>query len=325
MRWLKIGLGCVGALLVLLVLSGVAWQQIEERRDRERFPPPGKLVDVGGRRLHLRCEGAGPGPTVVMIAGGGIPAIASEALQHSIATYAHVCSYDRAGLGWSDRSGRPLGLIEQTRDLEVLLQRGGVDGPLVLAPESFGALIALSFAERNPGRMAGVAFIDGSEPRTWFATVGQEGMWRSRLQDKAMSVGWRIGAIRLLLPRMEPAWVSGLPARSRAEFRSVFSRPNPGWGDALDAYQHTAVKDRPSSAAGVLGTIPILVLRHGRASALVSDGFEAAWPEAQATLARLGAGPTTVVVVSDASHTMAQEQPAAVARLIRRALFTAAP
>ena len=136
-----------------------------------------------------------------------------------------------------------------------------------------------------------------------------------------MMMGWRTGAVRLLFPKLEPEWVRKLPPSAKERFRSVFSRPNPAWGDALDAYEGTPVADRPSSAAGVLGRVPILVLRHGRDSALVSKGFEAAWPEAQATLAKLSTGPSTVILVGDASHTMAQEQPEAVARMIRTALF----
>lgn len=326
MRMLAIGLGSLAGMVLVLLICGAAWQHIEEGRDRARVPPPGRLVDVGGRRLHLRCEGAaGRGPTVIMIAGGGIPAVASYGLQDQIAAYARVCSYDRAGLGWSDPSPEPLGLVEQARDLEELLQGGGVNGPVILAPESFGALIALSFAERNPRRVAGVAFIDGSEPQTWFAILAREETWRSRLRDRAMMIGWRTGVVRLLLPKLEPAWVTRLPAATRAQFRAVFSKPNPGWGDALDAYQRTAAADRPSSAAGVLGRVPVLVLHHGRGSALVSEGFEAAWPQAQATLAKLSIGPSTVIEVVDASHTMAQEQPGAVAAMIKSALFSAAP
>jgi pimeloyl-ACP methyl ester carboxylesterase len=324
MRMLTVGLGSLVGLILVLVIWGAAWQHFAEARDRARLPPPGVLVDVGGRRLHLRCEGVGSGPTVVMITGGGIPSVASYALQDQIAVYARVCSYDRAGLGWSDPSPEPLGLAEQARDLEKLLQGGGVQGPLVLAPESFGALIALSFAERSPGRIAGIAFIDGSEPRTWFATVAREGMWRSRLRDRAMTVGWRTGVVRLLLPNLEPTWVASLPAETRAQFRAVFSRPNPGWGDALDAYQRTVAADRPSSTAGVLGSVPVLVLHHGRGSALVSEGFEAAWPEAQAILGKLSAGPSTVIEVGDASHTIAQEQPGAVAAMIKSIWFSTA-
>ena len=323
MRLLKIALISFVALLLVLAIGGVVWQHTEEIRDGIRVPPPGKLIEINGRRLHLRCEGAGRGPTIIMFAGGGIPAVASYALQDDIATYAHVCSYDRAGLGWSDPSPRPLSLIDQTRDLEQLLHRGGVEGPLVLAPESFGALIALTFAERNPGRVAGMVFIDGSEPRTCFATVAREGIWRSRLQDRAMWVGWRTGAVRLLLPKLEPAWVSTLPVATRTEFRAIFSRPNPGWGDAPDAYQTTAAPDRPSSAAGVLGHMPVPILRHGRESPLISKDFEAAWPQAQATLAKLTTGPSRVIVVGDASHTMAQEQPAKVAGIIKTGLLDA--
>lgn len=325
MQALKFALGAVSVLALISIVLGAVWQQFETLRDQDRAPPPGRLVDVGGRRLHLYCEGAGEGPTVILLAGGGIPAVASYALQDSIAGFARVCSYDRAGLGWSEPATNALGLVAQAEDLERLLAAEGIDGPLVLAPESFGALIALTFAERNPARIAGIAFIDGSEPGTWFATIARQPRWRSRLQELGMHLGWRTGAVRLLLPRLEPAWVEALSHTRRAQFRAVFSRPNSGWGDALDAFEQTPPADRPRSGPGALGSIPLLVLSHGRGSALVSDGFEAVWPEAQAALGRLSTGRSTMIELADASHTMAQDQSAEVARLIRQAFFSAPP
>jgi len=258
-----------------------------------------------------------------MLAGGGIPSVASYDLQDRIAGFARVCSYDRAGLGWSDPALEPMSLTDQTTDLDRLLDGGGVNGPVVLAPESFGALIALDYAERRPGRVAGIVFIDGSEPATWFETIKTAGNWQSRLQEHAMGVGWRLGLVRLALPYMEPRWVDALPSPIRGEFRAVFGRPNPGWGDALDAFDRTPVSERPSSAPGSLQAIPVTIIRHGAAASGLGGSFETVWPLAQARLAKLTTSRATIFVAGAAGHEIAQEQPGFVADVIRGAIEAA--
>src|SRR5262249_43368268 len=100
-RWLrvlgKLVLGAVGV-AATLALVGFFFERYAEMRDAKLFPPPGKLIDVGGRRLHLFCEGPVGGPTIVMVAGGGTPSVASYRAQAQIGRFARVCSYDRAGL-----------------------------------------------------------------------------------------------------------------------------------------------------------------------------------------------------------------------------------
>ncbi len=110
MRRLRSILVATALVLLMTAGAGIIWEKVAEAQDAKRNPAPGRLVDIGGRRLHLRCEGQGSGPTVVMLSGGGIPAVASYALQDRIAVHAKVCSYDRAGLGWSDSAGHPLSL-----------------------------------------------------------------------------------------------------------------------------------------------------------------------------------------------------------------------
>ncbi len=126
-----------------------------------------------------------------------------------------MCSYDHAGLGWSDPSPARTSLGEQTAVLDRLLSGGGVSGKVVLAPESFGALIAIDYARRRPERVAGIVFIDGAEPDTWFDAMRHKNAVLLRLNDWLMHAGCRMGIVRLLLPRFERGWVNGLPGRMR--------------------------------------------------------------------------------------------------------------
>lgn len=86
--------------------------------------PPGRLVDVGGYRLHIYCTGEGS-PTAILEAGGGNPWLAWYKVQPKVAEFTRVCSYDRAGLGWSDASPKPPTAEAIAEDLHTLLRNAG--------------------------------------------------------------------------------------------------------------------------------------------------------------------------------------------------------
>ena len=130
-RWIGV---VAGASLVPLVVAGVC-QLIAEARDRQRYPPPGSLVDVGGHKLHLRCSGQGE-PTVVLEAGLSSPALVWSLVQPQVAAFARVCSYDRAGYGWSDTGPKPRSAERIADELHRLLINANVPGPYVLVGHS---------------------------------------------------------------------------------------------------------------------------------------------------------------------------------------------
>ena len=63
-------------------------------------PPPGQLVDIGGSKLHIHCSGSGS-PVVILEAGFPGSSLDWALVQPSAAQFTRVCSYDRAGFGWS--------------------------------------------------------------------------------------------------------------------------------------------------------------------------------------------------------------------------------
>jgi hypothetical protein len=94
-RWTKLIVVGVLVLLVVLAIAGLAYQYLSARRDARRFPPPGKLVDVGGYRLHINSTGEG-GPTVVLDAGLSGLSLDWCSIQPEVGKFTRVCSYDRA-------------------------------------------------------------------------------------------------------------------------------------------------------------------------------------------------------------------------------------
>ena len=127
-------------------------------------PAPGRLVDVGGRRLHILCKGEAARPTVVFEAGlSQYTANTTYSIaQDAIAPFARVCTYDRAGLGWSDPA--PQGWTQEgmAADLHALLRAAGESGPYVVVAHSLGGLVARTYARAFPDDLAGLVLLDAT-------------------------------------------------------------------------------------------------------------------------------------------------------------------
>src|SRR5688572_15908673 len=129
-RWTRRILIGVVALIVVGALCGASYQAWATNRDLAAHSPPGKLVDVGGHRLHLWCTGSGS-PTVILDSGLGGHAFDWGGVQPEVATFTQVCSYDRAGMGYSDAGPRPRTSQQIVRELVALLDKS-VSGRVVL-------------------------------------------------------------------------------------------------------------------------------------------------------------------------------------------------
>jgi pimeloyl-ACP methyl ester carboxylesterase len=126
------------------------------------FPAPGRLIDLGGWRLHLDCSGqANPSrATVILEAGAGDFSVDWSLVQRLVAPFARVCSYDRAGAAWSDLGPRPRTMRQQVWELHALLERAGEKPPFVLVGHSYGGWLARLFAETYPADVSGLVLVD---------------------------------------------------------------------------------------------------------------------------------------------------------------------
>jgi pimeloyl-ACP methyl ester carboxylesterase len=125
------------------------------------YNPPGRLVDIGGRRLHLYCTGK-QGPTVILVPGGGAFSVDWALVQPKVAEHTRVCSYDRAGLAWSD-SGPADETVEQTvSDLHTLLETAGETPPYLLVGASIGGIYIRAYQHAFPAAVAGLIFSNSS-------------------------------------------------------------------------------------------------------------------------------------------------------------------
>jgi pimeloyl-ACP methyl ester carboxylesterase len=131
------------------------------------------MIDVGGFRLHLNCAGDGR-PTVILDAALGASSVSWALVQPEVARLTHVCSYDRAGFGWSDGAPGPRTVGRIVDELRTLLERAGEKPPFVLVGHSFGGLVMRVFATRYRADTLGVVLVDPAHPEDWVTPAPKE-------------------------------------------------------------------------------------------------------------------------------------------------------
>ena len=147
-------------LVVTVALSGGAiYQNISENSDLERLMP-GKLVDTPRGRLHLHCTGKGD-KTIMLLSGMTGSFLVWKTVQNALASSYQVCSYDRAGVGWSDPSTVDNNAETVAKNLKYLLDKENIDR-IVLVGHSFGGIIARSFHALDPQKVIGMVLVDAS-------------------------------------------------------------------------------------------------------------------------------------------------------------------
>ena len=163
-KWTRrVLLGVVG-LIVFVLLAGVIYQFVATKIDAYRwYPPPSEMVEVGGSSMHLHCTGEeGRAPTVIMDSGLGGTVLDWQLVQPELAKSMRVCTYDRAGMGWSDPGPQPRTSQHIVKELHTLLGNAGVTGPYVLVGHSFGGTNVQVYASQYPDEVAGMVLVDSA-------------------------------------------------------------------------------------------------------------------------------------------------------------------
>jgi pimeloyl-ACP methyl ester carboxylesterase len=316
MRYLLTG---IVILLIALVCAGAIYEGIESHNDRQRFHPPGRLVDIGGYRLHLYCTGEGS-PTVILEAGGGNPWLSWYKVQPQVAQFTQVCSYDRAGLGWSDPSPKPRTTKVIAEELHTLLHNSettgaGIKGPYVLVGHSLGGMDARMFASQYRSEVVGMVLVDSSHPdqEERFPAEAKKFSAGTRYVIRAMQFTLPIGLPRLLASRAAPPEI-------RPEFCAVFCRRQ-----YLEAVQAEAEAQEENSAQvralGPLGDLPLVVLSHDpdkmKFPGNLTEPVNRAWGEMQEEQAHLSTNGIHLVV-KGSGHDIQIDKPDAVVDAIRK-------
>jgi len=190
-KWTKrIGLSLVGTLAVI-ALSGALYQSISEKIDAKKYPPIGKLVDVGGYNIHLYTTGSG-GPSVILDAGMGCNALGWSLVQPKVAEFSQVTAIDRAGNGWSDESPLERTSVNIITEFRTALKKANIPAPYILVGHSFGGLNAQLWAGLYPDEVLGVILVDSSHEDHF------EKLPMPQLNHTAMMLASRLGIARLV-------------------------------------------------------------------------------------------------------------------------------
>ena len=313
LRWIGYLFTATLVFVLALACAGLIYETIASNRDHKLFAPPGRLVDVGGYRLHLYCVGGGS-PTVILEAGGGNPWLAWYKVQPRVAIFTRVCSYDRAGLGWSDPSPNPPTAIEIATELHALLGKAGIAAPYILVGHSLGGMYVRMFQSRYPGEVVGMVLVDSSHPDQ-DARFPPEAKKLSALSRKllaAMQLLRPFGVPRLLASRAAPVEV-------RPEYSAVLCRPS---FLAVTRAEAAAVDENSAEVRRLrsLGDLPLVVLSHDPAKVQfpnnLTEPVNRAWGEMQEELAHLSSNGSHVVI-KGAGHDIEIDKPDAVVDAIR--------
>jgi pimeloyl-ACP methyl ester carboxylesterase len=154
------------SILLALILAGLAYQAAGTAMDRRRFSAPGRLVDIGGRRLHLVQSGEGS-PAVVFESGISASCLNWTHIRNRVAEFTRCYSYDRASLGWSDPVDTPRMASRIADELQALLNAAEVSPPYILVGHSFGGLLVRAYAVKYPDQVAGLVLIDPLGAGEW--------------------------------------------------------------------------------------------------------------------------------------------------------------
>ncbi|TSI02649.1 alpha/beta fold hydrolase [Lysinibacillus sp. BW-2-10] len=145
--------------VLVLLLLGFVYEQLSRRIDT-KTPITGKMIDVGGYRLHVTEHGQGE-PTIVLIHGAGDSSYSWIHIRNELAKFSRVISYDRVGMGSSDTGPAPTP-NHTVQELNNMLSKTGISGPYILVGHSLGGIIARLYALKYPNKIAGFVFLDST-------------------------------------------------------------------------------------------------------------------------------------------------------------------
>lgn len=241
------GAGVAGILIILFSIEPVA--------SLGDPAPPGRLVDVGGFKMHIYCTGEGS-PTVILDAGLGQGTVYWSVVQDGISKHARVCSYDRAGMGWSEPGPNPRTYMKATEELHTLLGNAGETGSFVLVGHSSGAHTVRFFVQEYPDEVAGIVLEDAAYEKI----LTQEALAPGVKMMKDASFSAKLGYYRINEGELAPFVGMDVPSE-------------------MKPYMHVIYNSKTFAATA--GELEVL---HVTAQALESTKYDGAWRDIPAVV-----------------------------------------
>jgi pimeloyl-ACP methyl ester carboxylesterase len=314
LRWAgRIFLGIL-VLLLGLMLGRLIWESIARCRYKADYPPPGQMVSLDTHDIHLHCVGNGR-PTVVFEADlDQLGSLSWSLVQSEVGEFTRACSYDRAGIMWSEPGARPRDGEMIASELGAVLDAAGEDGPYVLVGHALGGAYVRIFAGQNLDTVCGMVLVDSTHPdqAARFAAIGVEREIPTN----------RIRLLILFFSRL------GMPARYRGPQYSMpqevydaqqafLPKPSIGWFDESVEGPNTLAQ---SGKVENLGDMPLIVLSSARpASSQIQIGGQEPhdlWLELQQELLLLSEN-SEIRMLEESGHYIQIDQPEVVIDAVR--------
>ncbi len=306
MRYVEVGRGFKLAALAIyaaLAASGA------------NFPVRGVLIPVNGHKIHLYCSGSG-GPAAILEAPlAGIFKIWTP-VQQAVSHFTRVCSYDRAGFGWSEPGPLPRTSEQLALELHEALRIADVKPPYVLVGWSAGGFPMRVFAGKFPGDVAAVVLVDSSHPDvTARLHINDNPSADIEKWETFLPILHRLGITRkrLLQQEKRPAsfsaadWDEYLFLRDTVNSFKAMLREGEAWRQSF-----------PQVRTCNFGDKPLIVLTGARDA---DPQWRVTWVNGmQAELARLSSRGKQIIL-ENSGHAIPFEAPDAVADAIR-AVYT---
>ena len=297
----------VGAGVVFGVIATTGFQALSSHLSLRNNPPPGRLVELNGRNVHLLCAGEGS-PTVILEAGLPASSLTWMSVFSEIAELTRVCTYDRPGYGWSQPTDSSRTVETIAQELRMVLRRADIRPPYILAGHSFGGLVMQLYAMQFPNDFMGMVLVDSSHPDQAHRTLGLREIDTISLAMKTLGP---IGIVRLLIP---------VPA-GNPESRDISVREQERELLMTNRTLRTATREMSGLRESLrqvaestvdLGSKPLVVLSEGQRRAET-------WQAMQEDLSRLSTN-SEWQVVGGAGHFIQHDQPDVIVEAVRRVL-----
>jgi pimeloyl-ACP methyl ester carboxylesterase len=289
-------------LIIGLSIVGYIYEPRVEAAEVKAYPPPGQMVDVGGYRLHIHCTGEGS-PTVVIESGWGDMSASWGWVQPEVAKTTRICTYDRAGMGWSEASPEPRTAREYAKELHTLLTKANEHSPYVLVGHSMGGFTVIVYAHDYPSEVSGLVLVDTQDLPTSNGATYRPAPKPGGTPLPAFLA--RIGLVRLLAGPLGS--VENLPNGDKQAYTAFAVAPR-SVQTFVDEFKGMSEGGAQAKAVTSLGSLPLIVLSRGKDQ-------EAKHTAAQAALLDLSTN-SQQFFADQSGHPIMIEQPDAVVAAI---------
>ncbi|ANY74903.1 alpha/beta hydrolase [Paenibacillus ihbetae] len=311
-RKLAYGFGSIFAVVVMALAAGFVYESIAAKQAAKDYPPPGKMVDVGGYALHVVKAGSGS-PTIVFEAGSGETSLSWRDIPDKLAPYATVVTYDRAGYAWSEKASRERTGDQIVSELYRALKQENIEGPYLMVGHSLGGMYARLFAETYSDEVMGLVLIDArpeDDARDTQAILEAEN-FAGNPPASTLKLLKQSGILRLFQDDL----LKGLVAEEdRGPFINVIAQPS--YFEAKEEEAELAHTTEDAIRGQHLGSLPVRVIARGLpqdyAQAGISEAggrkLEEIWQAGQRKMLDISTD-SRLIVAEQSGHMVIHDQP----------------